>query len=300
MTSPVAVVNPQIASSIVVLPAPFGPMSPTIAPRGTSKDDVVARRRRLRSAPCTPSTRRAQRRIGVEDVLRGVGAVRRSTATSGPAEPRRAPPGADLGVGGADDAFGVGDHREDQADTAVTMAYQSPRSICRSRRMNMMPPALMTPGHEPAGDRGDAGQVGREEHRQCRQRAEGLVGDVGLLVGEQAAAEAGDERADAEPDELDAHHADAGGRRGALVGAHGEHGRSEPARAQPGDAERDDHEHRPGRATPNSRRGIAASEPDLQIEAEQRRAGDRAAVGAAVEVVVAEPHRLDGDRERSA
>src|SRR5690606_3275148 len=97
-------------------------------------------------------------------------------------------------------------------------------------------------GQDAAGDRGDAAEIGRCEETDAGQgcvcRGRGHI----LLVAEQAAADGCDEGGDGERSELDATYVDACGSGGALVGANRQHGSAEPAAAQPGDTDGDDHE----------------------------------------------------------
>ena len=74
-----------------------------------------------------------------------------------------------------------------------------------------------------AGDHRDAAEVGERDQAERRQGPEAAVADRAEVVRVQRAGHPGDERGDAEAGELHVADVDPGRRRGALVGADGEH-----------------------------------------------------------------------------
>ena len=134
-----------------------------------------------------------------------------------------------------------------------------------------MPPVAMMPACDAAEHRGDAGEVRGGQEGQADERGEALPGDDALAVGEQAAAEPGDERRDREADHLDEDDVDADARGRALVGPHREHRRAERARAQQGHAhghdDADDQAHEAERQA-----GEVLADADAEVDAEQLRA----------------------------
>ena len=218
--------KPLMASSSVVLPAPFGPMSPTMVPSATSK--------LTSSTATTPPYAHAD---VVERQERGIGSRRRlgcrrrasESASARPWRSRRVRTLLEHDVDRPDDALGVehdGEHEADAGDRPVPVAQVEPLG----GRVVDDAAGGEHPGEDAAGDGRDAGEVGGGEHADADEDVERVEGDVALLVAEHRAAEAGDERGDGEREDLHAHDVDAGAGGGPLVGAHGEHRGAEPAR----------------------------------------------------------------------
>ena len=158
--------------------------------------------------------------------------------------------------------------------------------------MNTMPVADSTPARMPPYTDVMPARYAVDSRASPPMRGERVEGDDAVAVGEQAAAEAGDERRDREARDLHRHDVDADAGGGSLVGADGEHRRTQRAGPQPGDAPGHDHEHDQAEQPElHAREGVAAA--DAEVEAEQLRLGHPGALGTD-DLGVAEPHRLDG------
>ena len=113
----------------------------------------------------------------------------------------------------------------------MIVGYQSPSDSQLLHREVDEPARGQHPRQNTARDRRDAGEVdGREESDPDEDR-ERVERDVALLVGEERTAEAGDEGADCEGQQLHAHDVDAGPGSRALVRAYRQHLGTESARA---------------------------------------------------------------------
>ena len=85
------------------------------------------------------------------------------------------------------------------------------------------------PGEDRAGDQRDPARVGEGDQAERDEGVEAVAAHRAEVVGVERPGHAGDDRADGERGELDVARVDRRRRRGALVGAHGEHALPQPA-----------------------------------------------------------------------
>ena len=155
-------------------------------------------------------------------------------------------------------------------------------------------------GEHRAGDERDAARVGERDQAERGHRVEPVSAHRAEVVRVQHAADAGDERGDAERVQLHRSRVDRRGGGRALVGAHREH--PLPECAAPDVAHPDAYEHAADQRDPaEDRAGLVAVDAAeravrAEVEAEPLRLGHRRAGQAAAPGAVDEAEVLDGNR----
>ena len=291
------VVKPVTTSRIVVLPAPFGPMSPTTSPGSIAK--------------LTPSTATTPPNFTTRSLTASVTARRRSrggaAGASAPARGNRSP--STTRRSGADRSSACWSPREYSAampsgDCRSTRIAPRPDSTASHVTMSVpdgtifwkttLPsavgaPVALTMPDDPrdAADDRVLDQQHRAEHVVLREL------HVRLAHREQHAAERRDRRRDRERVHLRRDDVDAERGRGALVAADREEARAGAAAPQVRDEHGDEHEH------DEDERAVALRVPErIEVDARERHALDRQTDHAAGDGAVREDERVEHQRDR--
>ena len=152
------------------------------------------------------------------------------------------------------------------------------------------------------GDHRDSPEVGECDQAECRQGTEAAVTDRPEVVRVEGTGHPGDERGNAEPGELRVADVDSGSRRGALVGAHGQHPLSQARPPHVGDEhaeqercdEDEEPEHRARELVVQAPEGRVGG----QVEPAERGLGHGRPLVPAAPALVEEPELLERDRGR--
>ena len=278
---PVYRTNPVIASMNVVLPAPFGPIRPTSSPSSTTTSTS--------STACTPPKRTER------PVVRRTALTARAAALGFPLRPRLSRP-----VERAGHALGILDQREDEHDAAEEEEPVPGQAEPLVERVGEEPLRGDEPGEDGARDERDAPRVGERDQAERQRDAEAVGAHRAEVVRVQRAGDAGDQRADAERDQLDVPDVDRRPGRGTLVRADCQHASTEDAAAHrddeeaenDGGGERDPPEHGARQVAVEAAERRRRPEVDAEeVRIRHRRAGRAAAPGGVDEAEVEDGHR---------